>query len=279
MQRKPLLIILLVVSSFITVGQTPKSDFSHIEVIIDSADFQTLIKNSFIKDSLGTCAYDTVQKSPLVISYYINGLENFIHFNPNKGHFASQRGTAYLIFQSRRPGQGKELEKQWKSVSADSLKSYNFKGPDFLLTEIVLKKHWDISGTRTNHLIPMLSSYSVAAYKKWGLGDSSEVSMKDFLGGDSAKRFIKILSVKLAIAGNELNALTSMLKVTGYEQRGNKFVKQGQPEITYTLNESKNEFKVKEFVLQLTSSSTTKLLHLGNITIDIAEDKAKFVFK
>ena len=279
MQRKPLLIILLVVSSFITVGQTPKSDFSHIEVIIDSADFQTLIKNSFIKDSLGTCAYDTIQKSPLVISYYINGLENFIHFNPNKGHFASQRGTAYLIFQSRRPGQGKELEKQWKSVSADSLKAYSFKGPDFLLTEIVLKKHWDISGTRTNHLIPMLSSYSVAAYKKWGLGDSSEVSMKDFLGGDSAKRFIKILSVKLAIAGNELNALTSMLKVTGYEQRGNKFVKQGQPEITYTLNESKNEFKVKEFVLQLTSSSTTKLLHLGNITIDIAEDKAKFVFK
>src|SRR6478736_3246493 len=123
MQKKRLIIILFLASSFISVSQTPKSDFSHIEIIIDSADFQNMIKNSFIKDSLGSCAYDTLQKSPLLISYYINGLENFIHFNPNKGRFASQRGTAYLIFQSRRPGQGKELEEQWKSVSADSLKS------------------------------------------------------------------------------------------------------------------------------------------------------------
>jgi hypothetical protein len=152
MQKKSLIIILILVSSFISVGQTLKSDFSHIEVIIDSTDFQNMIKNSFIKDSLGSCAYDTLQKSPLVISYYINGLENFIHFNPNKGHFVSQRGTAYLIFQSRRPGQGKELEEQWKSTTTDTLKSYNFKGPGFLLTEIVLKKHWDISKSMTTHL-------------------------------------------------------------------------------------------------------------------------------
>jgi hypothetical protein len=278
MQRKLVIIILFLVSSFISVSQTSKSNFSHIEVIIDSADFQNMIKNSFIKDSLGSCAYDTLQKSPLVISYYINGLENFIHFNPNKGHFASQRGTTYLIFQSRRPGQGKELEEQWKSVSADSLKSYNFKGPDFLLTEIVLKEHWDISGSRVNHLIPMLSSYSVATYKKWGLGDSSEVSMKDFLGGDSSKLFNKILSVKLSITKNELNSLTSMLKVTGYKKLGAKFVKEGQPEITFTISERENESKVKEFVLQLNKSIGTKVLDFGTIRIDVAKDKAKFVF-
>jgi len=278
MQRKILIIILFLVSSFISVSQTPKSDFSHIEIIIDSADFQNMIKNGFIKDSLASCAYDTVQKSPLVISYYINGLENFIHFNPNKGHFASQRGTTYLIFQSRRPGQGKELEEQWKSVTTDSLKSYNFKGPDFLLTEIVIKKHWDISGSKTNHLIPMLSSYSVASYKKWGLGDSSEVSMKDFIGGDSSKYFNKILSIKLSITNNELNSLSSVLKVTGYEKIGNKFIKNGQPEISFIINESQNEFKIKEFVLQLNRSSDTKVLSFGNIIIDIAKDKAKFVF-
>jgi hypothetical protein len=237
-----------------------------------------MIKNSFIKDSLGSCAYDTLQKSPLVISYYINGLENFIHFNPNKGHFASQRGTTYLIFQSRRPGQGKELEEQWKSVSTDSLKSYNFKGPDFLLTEIVLKKHWDISGSKTNHLIPMLSSYSVATYKKWGLGDSSEVSMKDFLSGDSSKLFNKILSVKLSVTKIELNSLASLLNVVGYQRIGDKFVKQGQPEITFTITERENEFKVKEFVLQLNKSLNTKILNFGAITIDIAKDKAQFVF-
>jgi len=278
MQRKLSIIILFLVSSFISVSQTPKSDFSHIEVIIDSVDFQNMIKNNFIKDSLGSCSYDTLQKSPLVISYYINGLENFIHFNPNKGHFASQRGTTYLIFQSRRPGQGKELEAQWKSVTDDSLKSYNFKGPDFLLTEIVLKKHWDISGSKINHLIPMLSSYSVATYKKWGLGDSSEVSMKDFLAGDSSKLFSKILSIKLSITNNELNSLASMLKGTGYEMAGSKFVKQGQPEISFTINKRENEFKVKEIVLQLNKPSDSRVLDFGNIIIDIAKDKAKFVF-
>jgi len=279
MQRNLSIIILFLVSSLISVSQTPKSDFSHIEIIIDSADFQNIIKNSFIKDSLGSCQYDTLQKSPLVISYYINGLESFIHFNPNKGHFASQRGTTYLIFQSRRPGQGKELEEQWKSVTTDSLKSYNFKGPDFLLTEIVLKKHWDISGSKTNHLIPMLSSYSVATYKKWGLGDSLEVSMKDFIGGDSTKRFIKILSVKLSITNNELSSLASMLKVTGYEMIGSKFVKQGQPEISFTINERENKFKVKELVLQLNKPSADKVLNFDTIILDITKDKAKFVFK
>jgi hypothetical protein len=278
MQKKLIIIIIFLVSSFISVSQSPKSDFSHIEVIIDSTDFQKMIKNSFINDSLGSCVYDTLQRSPLVISYYINGLENFIHLNPNKGYFASQRGTAYLIFQSRRPGQGKELEEQWKSVNTDSLKSYNFKGPDFLLTEIVLKKHWDISGSKTTHLIPMLSSYSVATYKKWGLGDSLEVSMKDFLGGDSSKCFNKILSVKFSITNNELNSLASMLKITGYEMIGSKFIKHGQPEISFTINERENEFKIKELVLQLNKSSGTKVLYFGTITIDIAKDKAKFVF-
>jgi hypothetical protein len=127
--------------------------------------------------------------------------------------------------------------------------------------------------------IPMLSSYSVATYKKWGLGDSSEVSMKDFLGGDSSKLFNKILSVKLSITKIELTSLTSMLKVVGYERIGNKFVKQGQPEITFTISKRENEFKVKEFVLQLNKLSSSKVLDLGAISIDIAKDQAKFIFK
>jgi hypothetical protein len=279
MQRKLSITILWIVSSFISVGQTPKSDFSHIEIIIDSADFQSMIKNNYIKDSLGSCTYDTLQKSPLVISYYINGLENFIHFNPNQGYFATQLGTAYLIFQSRLPGQGKELEKEWKSVTADSLKSYDYKGPDFLLTEVILKKHWNIAESKTNHLIPMLSSYSVATYKNWGLGDSSEVSMKDFLSGDSSKYFTKILSLKISVTKHELSSLNAMLKITGYEMEGNKFVKLGQPEILFDINENEHAAKVKELVIQLSKLSNTRILEFGNVTIDINKDKAKFVFR
>ena len=261
--------------------QLPTSDFSHIEIVIDSTDFKKLISNRFIRDSLGICAYDTMQTSPIVISYYINGQENFIHFNPNKGYFATQRGSAYLIFQTRLPGQGKLLEQSWKSFTEDSLISYDFKSPDFILTEIIFKIHKNLHKSNTNHLIPMLSSYSVETYKKWGLGDSAEVSMKEFIGQDSAHNkmlFNKILSIHLSITKNELTKLGSMMRVVGYEMKRNKFIKAGQPEIFFSINNNLNESKIKELVLLLNKYKDTKSLHFGNVSIFIKNKKAKFLF-
>ncbi len=167
--KKKVLIAGLLLSSLTSIAQFAKSDFSHIEIIIDSTDFQKLFSNSFIRDSLGMCTYDTMQTSPMVISYYINGQENFIHFNPNRGYFATQLGTSYLIFQTRKPGQGKLVEQSLKSVTSDSVISYDFKNPDFTLTEIIFKDHENLHRSSNNHLIPMLSSYSVETYKRWDL--------------------------------------------------------------------------------------------------------------
>jgi len=55
---KLVLILPFLFSSFLVFSQIPKSDFSHIGIVIDSTDFQSLITNSFIRDSLGVCAYD-----------------------------------------------------------------------------------------------------------------------------------------------------------------------------------------------------------------------------
>lgn len=274
--------LLFLISNISGICQSPKSDFSHIEIIIDSSDFNKLVSDSFIRDSLGQTAYDTLQHSPLVISYYINGLENFIHFNPNKGHFTSQRGSAYLIFQTRRPGQGKLLEQSWRLFTKDSLKSYDFKGPDFTLTEIIFKKHYNLQKSSTSNLIPMLSSYSVETYKKWGFGDSAEVSMKDFIGLDSVnskKLFTKIESVHLSITQKELAELESMMSVVGYEKKRNKFIKAGQPEIIFSIDNKLNGCKITELVLVLNKNKVTKSLVFGNTSLLIKNNKASFQFR
>lgn len=162
------LLVLLVVMFFVlqhynNYAQPPSSVLSHIEIVIDSSDFEKLISNSFIRDSFGITFYDTMQKSPLAIGYYINGLEHFINFNPNKGYFASQRGSVYLIFQSLRPGQGKLLEQSLKSIAKDSIISYDYKAPSFTLTEIIFQKHSNLHNSTSNHFIPMLSSYSLTS--------------------------------------------------------------------------------------------------------------------
>jgi hypothetical protein len=280
--KKYILALWLFLYSIISIAQEAKSDFSHIEIIVDSADFQKLNSNSFIRDSLGVCRYDTMQTLPLVISYYILGQENFLHFNPNKGYFATQLGSAYIIFQSRKSGQGKLLEQSLKSVSRDSVISYDIKNPDFTLTEIIFKNHSNLHKINNNNLIPMLSSYSVETYKKWELGDSVDVSMKEFIGGDSSsakKYFTKILSVKLSITKDELDKLGSVLQVAGYERKQDKFVKEGQPELSFSVNNKMEAFKIKEIKILLNEDLGSRILNFGNVLLMLEKNKGKFLFK
>jgi hypothetical protein len=280
--KKYILALCLFLYSIISIAQEAKSDFSHIEIIVDSSDFQKLISDSFIRDSLGICTYDTMQSSHKVISYYIMGQENFLHFNPNKGYFATQSGSAYIIFQSRKPGQGKLLEQSLKLLSGDSVISYDVKNPEFTLTEIIFKNHRNLHKSNNNNLIPMLSSYSVETYKKWGLGDSADVNMREFIGEDSSstkKYFTKILSVRLSITKDELDKLSSVLQVAGYERREDKFVKSGQPELFFTINNKIEDFKIKEIEILLNEDLGSRRLNFGNALLVIEKDKGKFLFR
>lgn len=279
--RNAMTLLILLMSYSSVICQTTKSDFSHIEIITDSATFEKLITNKFIRDTLGECVYDTMMASPLVLSFYINGKESFIHFNPNRGYFANQRGTAYIIFQSRRPGQGKLLEKEWRNVATDTLLSYDFKAPDFTLTEIIYKHHSNPGKKPNNNLIPMLSSYSVETYKKWGFGDSAEVSMKQFQNTHAkqgGRLFENIISVQLSISQKELIDLGSMLQVAGYKRDNNKFIKPGQPEIIFSLNNIHNTPKVEKLTLELSKDIGIKNFEIGTMVLSVRNKIAEFQF-
>lgn len=280
MDVKYILFLPMLLMYSVSLSQTIKSDFSHIEIILDSASFEKLVANDFIRTKFASCAYDTMLLSPLVLSYYINGHDNFIHFNPSRGYFATQRGTAYLIFQTQRPGQGKLLEQQWRKVAKDSIVSYDFMGPDFTLTEIVYNHHDRLSNKRNNNLIPMLSSYSVESFRKWGLGDSVEVSVREFLSSSVSKNklFEKIVSIELAITQKELQDLFPVLELVGYKRRKNKFIKPNEPTISYMIINQLNEPKIKKLTLSLTEEVGNKNFDFGGVNLTIVKNRAQFTF-
>jgi hypothetical protein len=277
---KSILFLSMLLTCSVSLSQTIKSDFSHIEIILDSASFEKIVANDFIRTKFASCAYDTMLSSPLVLSYYINGQDNFIHLNPSRGYFATQRGTAYLIFQTRRPGQGKLLEQQWRKVTKDSIVSYDFVGADFTLTEIVYNHHDRLSNKPNNHLIPMLSSYSVESFRKWGLGDSVEVSVKQFLSSSTSKNklFEKIVSIELAITQKELQDLIPVLELVGYRKKKNKFIKPNEPTISYIITNQLNEPKIKKLSLRLTEDVGNQNFDFGGANLTIVKNKAQFIF-
>lgn len=278
---KSIIVLLFLFLGSAGFSQGVKSDFSHIEIIIDSASFEKLVANDFIRSKLAPFNYDTMMLSPLVLSYYIYGQNNFIHFNPARGYFATQRGTAYLIFQTRRPGQGKLLEQAFRKVAKDSIVLYDFEGPDFTLSEVVYNHHDRISKKKQNNLIPMLSSYSVESYRKWGLGDSAEVSIKQFLARESvkgSKLFESIISIELAITQKELQDLTPVLKLAGYRKERNKFIKNNEPTISYVVNNTLNASKVKKLTLRLSEDNGNKSFNFGKMNLLVKKNTAEFSF-
>lgn len=277
---KYILFLPILLTYSVSLSQTIKLDFSHIEIILDSASFEKLVANDFIRTKFASCAYDTMLLSPLVLSYYINGQANFIHFNPSRGYFATQRGSAYLIFQTQRPGQGKLLEQQWRKVAKDSIVSYDFMGPDFTLTEIVYNHHDRLSNKPNNNLIPMLSSYSVESFRKWGLGDSVEVSVREFLSSSVSKNklFEKIVSIELAITQKELQDLSPVLELVGYKKKKNKFIKPNEPTISYIISNQLNEPKIKKLTLSLTEDVGNKNFDFGGVNLTIVKNRAQFNF-
>ena len=259
--------------------QPPAPVFSHVMIILDSADFDKLVLNRFVNKQLGACSYDTLQSSPLVISYYINGKNHFLHFTPNKGYFANLKGTAYLIFQTLRPGQGNLVESAWEKLANDSLVKYDYTHPDFTLTEIIFREHIGLSKKPGSHLIPMHSSYSVESYKRWGFGDSVEVSMPQFIKSDSSIYFNKILSLQISITPKELDMLSSALFVAGYSQDMNRFYKAGEPDIIYNIDKSEGKNKLTEMVLQLDNYEGQEKFDFGNVELILDHGKALFKFR
>lgn len=261
--------------------QIPRSDFSHLMPIIDSVAFNIMRKDFFLTNTFAFAQNDTMMSS--VYSLYLWGKNHFLHFSFDKGYFKNQFGTAYLIFQSSKPGVGNALKPIWQKQTQDSLISYDFRGPDFVLTEVIGARHGAIHKTGTNHLIPMLSSYSAETYKSWGLPDTVESNMSDFIKtvdkNVNNKLFDRIQSVDLIVTNAELELLRSMLLINGYKQDRRGFSKATEPSINYIVNEQHRQSKVQRIIILLSEETPRRVINLGKSgQITFSGKEAAFVF-
>lgn len=127
----------------------------------------------------------------------------------------------------------------------------------------------------------MLSSYAVESYRDWGLGDSADVTIRQFLSKDSLateKLFEKIISIELAITQKELVDLIPVLELWGYRKRLNQFVKPNEPTISYVINTKKNEPKVRKLILRLTKDVGDQYFNFGGMNLMIKKNNAEFSF-
>lgn len=263
------------------IHQTPTSGFSHLMPIIDSVAFEIMQKDSFLTNTFSFAQNDTMMSS--VYSLYFWGKNHFLHFSPNKGYFNHQLGTAYFILQSKKPGVGDTLKTVWQKQTKDSLISYDFEGSDFVLTEIIGARHGSVNETSTNHLIPMLSSYSAETYRNWGLPDTTESNLSDFIKqvdkNVSDKLFDRIVSVDLIITNAELELLRSMLVMNGYQQDKQSFLKTGEPTVNYTVDEQPTKSRVQRIDIFLSEETPTRIINLGKSGQIIFQGRsANFIF-
>lgn len=170
----------------------PASDLGHIDLILDSATWEAVRNDSFMKNEFAVINNDTGSYGGKP-SYdlYLLGQLNFLHISQANGFWAGQRGGGVLIFQTQKPGMIDSVLLTWKQYFSDSLDLHTYKGSDFTLYEAMAWYKIDSTRPKEPVMFASLTSYSKDAYKNWGITDSiinAGLAMKQFMADWGGKR-------------------------------------------------------------------------------------------
>ena len=245
----------------------PISDLGHIDVILDSATWYAIKNDSFIQNEFGVLNVDTAYYGGKP-SYdlFVLGHLNFLHLSLAKAFWDNQQGGGVLVFQTQKPGQKESLLNSWKQFYKDSLFLHSFKGSDFTLDEIMAWYNHDSTKPRKANIFANLTSYSVDAYKNWGITDSivsAGLAMKQFMrdwGGEPLKTrlFNSISELYMTINQQEFKEIKSALLAVGYVENKNRFTHSANPPIYVTINEETQKSKYSKVKLKLNRSVADK---------------------
>ncbi|RZK26049.1 MAG: hypothetical protein EOO43_03910 [Flavobacterium sp.] len=269
--------------------EAPVSDLGHIDVILDSASWYAIKNSPFIQNEFGVLNVDTTYYSGKP-SYdlYVLGQLNFLHLSLARGFWNNQKGGAALVFQTQKPGQKESLLHTWKQFYPDSLFLHSFKGNDFVLDEIMAWYKPDSTRLKQPTIFANLTSYSVDAYKNWGISDSiitAGLAMQQFMGdwgGEPLKSrlFHSITALYMTINQQELKEIKSVLRATGYTEANNIFTHSFNPTIYITVNDAKVSSKYSKVKFKLTRSVVKQEIKFGaNTALKLDGKEAWFIFK
>ncbi len=238
----------------------PISDLGHIDVIIDSTTWFSIKNDSFIKNEFGVLNVDTTYYGgEPSYDLYILGNMNFLHISLAKGFWNYQQGGGVLVFQTQKPDQKDSLLSSWKQFYTDSLYVHTFKGSDFTLDEIMAWYKSDTTKLQEAKIFANLTTYSVDAYKNWGITDSmvnAGLAMEKFMeswGEEPLKTrlFNSITELYMTINKQEFKEISSALLAVGYTENKNSFNHASNPTIYITISEEDTKSKYTKVKLKL----------------------------
>ena len=266
----------------------PISDLGHIDVILDSVTWYAIKNDSFIQNEFGVLNVDTAYYGGKP-SYdlYVLGHLNFLHLSLAKAFWDNQQGAGVLVFQTQKPGQKEPLLNSWKQFYKDSLFVHSYKGSDFTLDEIMAWYKHDTTKPKEAEIYANLTSYSVDAYKNWGITDSIVnvgLAMKQFMGdwgGEPLKTrlFNSITELHMTINQQEFKEIKSALLAVGYKENKNSFTHSANPSIYITISEGKVKSKYTKVKFRLNRSIAEKEIVFGPMAkLKLSGTEGWFVF-
>lgn len=251
--------------------KAPTSDLGHIDLILDSIDYYSIVNDTFLTQSFALFFQDTVTYgSKPSYDLYLAGQENFLHISLAKGYWKGKAGSGVLVFQTRKPDMKDSLLLAWRQYYSDSLTSHVFHGPDFDLGEVMTYQP-EVQDTNLQAtFFSNLTSYSKRSLQNWGFNDSAianGISMREFMiDWDSTtqrKLFKRIVRLHVQLTESEFADLESALRTVGYSQNGNRFIHHSNPDISVDLLSEVRLPKFKEVELELSQPTSEKTFTIG----------------
>ena len=252
--------------------KAPVSDLGHIDLVLDSVAFYSVLNDSFLTRDFAFMSQDTVTYGDKP-SYdiYLAGQQNFLHISLAKGYWQNKTGSGVLVFQTRKPDMKDSLLIAWKQYYPDSLADHVFKGDDFDLGEVMAYYPTGQGSDKSPVFFSNLTSYSQQSYKNWGISDSSissGVSMREFMNWHPTipeKLFNKITRLTLRVTDTEFKDLESALKTVGYTQSENRFVHQTNPEVSFEIDQEGNLPKYKLVEIEMARPASDRKFAIGDM--------------
>jgi len=265
-------VILLSCETKQTYLKAPISDLGHIDLVLDSIDYYSIINDSFLTGDFGFYFRDTVNYGGKP-SYdiYLAGQENFFHISLAKGYWQDKAGSGGIVFQTRKPDMKDSLLITWKQYYTDSLTSHVFNGDGFDLGEVMTYRPKGEGSNKQSVFFSNLTSYSQQSLKNWGMNDSSIAKgismhefMKDWDTTIPTKLFKKITQLNVQITQNEFEDLESALKTVGYTQTGDSFSHKSNPKVIFEIVKESKSPKYKRIVIELSRPTSERSFTIAN---------------
>ena len=252
--------------------KAPISDLGHIDLVLDSIDYYSVITDTFLTGEFALYFRDTViYGGKPSYDIYLAGQENFFHISLAKGYWQDKAGSGVIVFQTRKPEMKDSLLITWKQYYTDSLTSHVFNGDGFDLGEIMIYRPKGQASEKQTVFFSNLTSYSQQTLKNRGMNDSSianGISMREFMKDwDTtipSKLFKKITQLNVQVTQDEFKDLESALKTVGYTQTGDSFTHKSNPKVFFEIVSESKSPKYKRIEIELSRPTSEKNFSIGN---------------